>query len=305
MNPRQSAIRTNLHLRARLIEAIRDFLAARDYLEVETPVRLPAPAPEAHIRPVDSEGWFLQTSPELAMKRLLAAGYPRIFQICRCFRRGERGARHLPEFALLEWYTADEDYRHMMDQTEALIREVAQALGQGGTLCYQKRPIDLAAPWERLRVAEAFERYASCSAAQALKQDRFDEVMAFEIEPRLGWQRPTLLYEYPADCAALARLKPGQPEVAERFELYLAGLEICNGFSELTDAVEQRRRFEAVRQAQHAAGQPVAPLPETFLAILPQMPPATGNALGLDRLTMLFADTQAIEDVTAFTPEEL
>jgi len=305
MDRRQSAIRANLQLRARLTAAIRGFFNARDYLEVETPVRLPAPAPEAHIAPVESQGWFLQTSPELAMKRLLAAGYPRIYQICRCFRGAERGARHLPEFSLLEWYTAGEDYRHMMAQTEELVLAVAQALGRGGALRFQARRIDLSTPWERLRVAEAFARYASCSATQALKEDRFDEVMAFEIEPRLGWRQPTLLYEYPAACAALARLKPGQPDVAERFELYIAGLELCNGFSELTDAGEQRRRFEAVRQAQRVSGQPVSPMPESFLAHLPQMPPATGNALGLDRLTMLFADTLVIEDVTAFMPEEL
>jgi lysyl-tRNA synthetase class 2 len=305
MGHRQSAIRTNLYRRARLIAAVRDFFTTRDYLEVETPVRLPAPAPEAHIAPVGSEDWYLQTSPELAMKRLLAAGYPRIFQICRCFRGGERGARHLPEFSLLEWYTAGEDYRHMMAQTEALIRGAAQALGQDGALRFQNRRIDLSAPWERLRVAEAFERYAPCSAAQALKEDRFDELMALAIEPHLGWQHPTLLYEYPAACAALARLKPGQPEVAERFELYIAGLELCNGFSELTDTAEQRRRFEAVRRAQRTAGRPLTPLPEAFLTDLPQMPPATGNALGLDRLAMLLADTLAIEDVTAFTPEEL
>jgi lysyl-tRNA synthetase class 2 len=305
MPSRQTAIRANLQLRARLTAAVRDFFAARDYLDVETPLRLPAPAPEAHIVPVESQSWFLQTSPELAMKRLLAAGYPRIFQICRCFRGAERGTRHLPEFTLLEWYTAGEDYRHMMTQTEDLVRAVAQALGCGRTLRFQNRCIDLSPPWERLCVAEAFARYASCSVTRALKEERFDEVMAFEIEHHLGWQRPTLLCDYPAACAALARLKPEQPDVAERFELYIAGLELCNGFSELTDAGEQRRRFEAVRQAQRAAGQAASPMPEAFLAALPQMPPAAGNALGLDRLAMLFADTLTIEDVTAFTPEEL
>jgi lysyl-tRNA synthetase class 2 len=302
---RQQQIMANLERRARLLAAVRTFFYSADYLEVETPLRIPAPAPEAHIDPVASGDWYLHTSPELAMKRLLAAGYPRIFQICRCFRQGERGRRHLPEFTLLEWYTANEDYRHMMAQTEALVREAALRLTGHPRLVYRDRTIDLSAPYERLTVAEAFARWSDSTPADALADDRFDALVGFEIEPRLGWERPVFLYDYPAACAALARRRPDRLAVAERFELYIGGVELCNGFSELTDAAEQRRRFEAERTLRHRAGRSLSPMPEPFLDTLPDMPPATGNALGLDRLAMLLTDTDDIDDVTAFVPEEL
>ena len=302
---RQQQIRANLERRARLLDAVRAFFQSVGYLEVETPLRIPAPAPEAHIEPEASNGWYLHTSPELAMKRLLAAGFPRIYQICRCFRKGERGRRHLPEFTLLEWYTAHEDYRHMMAQTEALIRYAVTQLTGGRQLVYQGRAIDLTAPFDRLTVSEAFARWSTATPAQALAANRFDEVVAFEIEPRLGWERPVFLHDYPAACAALARQRPDQPDVAERFELYIAGVELCNGFSELTDVAEQRRRFEAERALRRRTGKPCPPMPEPFLNALAAMPAATGNALGLDRLVMLLADSDAIDDVTAFIPEEL
>ncbi len=302
---RQQHIRDNLERRARLLAAVRTFFESAGYLEVETPVRIPAPAPEAHIDPLSAEGWYLQTSPELAMKRLLAAGYPRIFQICRCFRRGERGGRHLPEFTLLEWYSAHADYHHMMTQTEALIRDVVPQVIGRRELAFHGRVIDMAAPVERITVDEAFGRWAGCTPEEALAAGRFDEVMGLEIEPRLGWDRPAFLYDYPAACAALARLRPDRPAVAERFELYIGGIELCNGFSELTDADEQRRRFEAERDQRRRNGRPSPPMPEPFLAALADMPPSAGNALGLDRLTMLLVGTNAIDDVSAFVPEEL
>lgn len=302
---RQTRIRAHLQLRARVLQAIRAFFEAHDYLEVETPYRLPAPAPEAHIEPLACEGGFLHTSPELCMKRLLAAGYPRIYQICRCFRAGERGGRHLPEFTLLEWYTAGQTFPALMDQTEALVRAVARAVGRPEHLTYQGRAIRLEAPFRRLTVAEAFTRFTGRSAADALAAELFDELMGLSIEPHLGWDRPLLLHDYPAACAALARRRPADPSVAERFELYIAGLELCNGFGELTDPLEQRARFNAELARRAAAGRPPIPLPEPFLAALAHMPPAAGNALGVDRLVMLLADTAAIDDVTAFTPEEL
>lgn len=303
---RQSQIQRNMVIRHRLTAAIRAFFDSRDYLEVETPLRIPAPAPEAHIDPVPSADWYLQTSPELCMKRLLAAGYQRIYQICRCFRRGERGRRHLPEMTLLEWYTAHADYNDMMAQTEALILSAAGALLDGRrTLVYQGGAVDLTPPWERIRVADAFERLGNVSMAQALAQERFDEVMGLEIEPRLGLDRPVFLVDYPAAHGALARRKTDAPELVERFELYIAGLELCNAFSELTDAKEQRRRFEAERAVRQAAGSTVPPMPEPFLKDLPFLPPCAGNALGVDRLAMLFADAASIDAVSAFVPEEL
>ncbi|MCP4746343.1 MAG: EF-P lysine aminoacylase GenX [Desulfobacteraceae bacterium] len=294
----------NLKLRAQIMTAIRDFFTTGDYLEVETPVRIPAPAPEAHIDAVASGDWYLQTSPELCMKRLLAAGYERIFQICKCFRHKERGRVHLPEMTLLEWYIAHADYLDMMKSCEALIGKILETLGRTKALTYQGRKIDLTPSWRRLRVASAFERYGSVSMQAALKDNRFDEIMGLEIEPNLGWDKPVFIFDYPIECGALARRKASQPEIAERFELYIGGLELCNAFSELTDPEEQRLRFESELAARSSAGSPSWPLPETFLTALKDMPPATGNALGIDRLVMLLANTDSIGDVVAFAPED-
>ena len=294
-----------LRLRSRVIRAVRRFFEADGYLEVETPCRIPAPAPELHIDAPAADGWFLQTSPELCMKRLLAAGCPRIFQICRCFRSGERGRRHLPELTMLEWYTAGNNYLDLMNDCQRLVAAVARELGRGAKLVYQGGEVDLTPPWERLTVAEAFKRYAGISEVQALEEGRFDEIMGLEIEPHLGRARPVFLCDYPAPCAALARLRPDDSGVAERFELYIAGLELCNGFSELTDPAEQRRRFAAEAEARRRAGKAVYPVAEPFLSDLSRMPPAAGNALGIDRLVMLFADAAAIDEVVAFTPETL
>jgi len=293
-----------IELRANILQAIRIFFSAHNYLEVETPIRIPAPAPEAHIDAIESEGWFLHTSPELCMKRLLASGYPRIFQICRCFRQKERGSRHIPEFTMLEWYRADSDYFDMMEETEALIKHVALKSGSGNSINYQGGRIDLDKPWTRMTVAEAFDKFAPISVQKALSGDRFDEVMA-DVEPVLGQSMPHFLYDYPASCGALAKLKTGNSSVAERFELYISGVELCNGFTELTDPIEQRARFEKELAFRKKAGKKEYPMPEKFLESLPLMPDASGNALGLDRLVMLFADTKRIDDVVAFTPEEL
>ena len=295
----------DLRLRDRMIRAIRRFFLEQDFLEVETPLRIPAPAPESHIDAVVSGEWFLHTSPELCMKRLLAAGYPRIFQICKCFRAGERGDRHLPEFTILEWYRGGADYRTLMNDCEALISYVAGELGFGGAVSRQGREIHLRVPWERITVREAFTRYATTTAAEALRMDRFDEILACEVEPHLGRDRPVFLYEYPVELGALARVKEGDPGIAERFELYFAGLELANAFSELTDAREQRRRFEDAARDRRLNGSLPYPMPERFLTALPQMPPSAGIALGVDRLAMLFADKSRIDDVVAFTPESL
>lgn len=295
----------NLHLRARALRAVRDFFDGRGYLEVTTPCRIPTPAPERHIDPVAAGDWFLHTSPELWMKRLVAAGYPRIYQMGPCFRGGERGDRHLPEFALLEWYAAGTGYRDLMAECEDLIRGVAAAVGVGNRIRRGEAAVSLDAPWQRLTVREAFRRYAGVSAEEALETGRFDEAMAFEIEPRLGSQRPVFLHDYPAPCAALARRRADDPDTAERFELYIAGIELCNGFSELTDPEEQRARFAADREARERAGRPVGPMPERFLDALAHMPAAAGNALGVDRLVMLLAGADRIDDVVAFAPEEL
>jgi elongation factor P--(R)-beta-lysine ligase len=304
-NFRQLCIKKNLYLRAQIIHAIRRFFEKNQYLEVETPYRVPTQAPESHIDAETSGQWFLHTSPELCMKRLLSVGYERIFQICRCFRKHERGQKHLPEMTLLEWYRKDTDYQVLMDETENLVRYVAKNIGSGNILSYQGQTITITSPWEKLSVKEAFLQFSDTSMEKALREDRFDEIMGLSIEPQLGFKKPVFLFDYPRQKAALARQKANEPEIAERFELYISGLELCNAFSELTDEKEQRKRFEQELENQRVSGKNVYPMPEKFLKSLEQMPPAAGCALGVDRLVMMFADTQNIDDVVAFTTEEL
>jgi elongation factor P--(R)-beta-lysine ligase len=302
---RQSDINRNLKIRARVVQAARAFFIEKGYLEIETPCRIPAPAPEEHIDAQISGNWYLHTSPELCMKRLLASGYSHIFQICKCFRQNERGRKHLPELTMLEWYTSGTDYFDMMAQTEELLGYVAKNIKSGSHLVYQGNKIDLKKPWPRISVAEAFEKFTSTTLEKALSKDLFDELMTSEIEPNLGRKRPVFLCDYPASFAPLAMVKPGNPSLAQRFELYIAGLELCNAYTELTDPEEQRTRFEIERNKRHGLGKGVYPMPEKFLESLKFMPAASGNALGIDRLVMLFADTTKIDDVVAFTPEEL
>ena len=239
------------------------------------------------------------------MKQLLSAGYPRIFQICKCFRKKERGRRHLPEFTMLEWYRTGADYLDLMDESENLIRLVAHAVFKRRALTYGGQTVSLAKPWERIRLAEAFDRFASLSLDDALSRQRFDETLAFEIEPRLGRKKPVFLYDYPAAGSALAKPVKGNPALAQRFELYICGIELCNAFTELNDAASQRQRFEDERKLRDRLKKPRYPLPETFLKTLDDMPDAAGNALGLDRLVMLFCNAESVDEVVAFTPEEL
>ena len=298
-------IKPHLLLRARIFQSIREFFITLGYLEIETPQLITAPAPETHIESIPIHDRYLQTSPELCMKRLLAAGFPRIFQIARCFRGGERGDLHLPEFSLLEWYRTGIDYRDLMEECEALFLFLSRRLDMGTQLSRRGLNIDLDIPWERLPVQTAFERYASVSLEQALNNNRFDQTMVEEIEPHLGVKTPTFLYDYPASLAALARLKPGCPSIAERFEIYVGGIELANGFSELNDAHEQRKRFEKELKEKALLGKIVSPMPERFLKALKNMPEAAGIALGLDRLVMIFSGARTIDEVVAFTPEEV
>ena len=294
-----------LWLRARVLQAIRHFFTERNYLEVETPCLIPAPAPELHIDAIQAGSGFLHTSPELCMKRLLAAGCSRIFQVCKCFRQGERGGRHLPEFTLLEWYRAETDYLGLMAECEDMVGFVLEQLGLSPILEFQGKAVDLQKPWLRFTVQEAFERYASVPLEHALASGRFDEVLAVEIEPHLGFPKPLFLYQYPAALAALSRLAKHPPGAAERFELYAAGVELANAFSELIDPVEQRARFEEELAKRKQNGQTVYPMPEKFLRSLSSMPDSAGIALGVDRLVMLLSNQKEIDSVVTFTPEEL
>ncbi len=291
--------------RAKLIQSVRQFFVEQGYLEVETPVRLVSIAPEIHIEPLKTEDWFLQTSPELCMKRLLAAEIPQIFQICKCFRKNERGARHLPEMTLLEWYRAGIDYYALMDECEKMLCYVADLMEVGNTIDWGGEKIKLSGPWERLTLHEAFQRYARIPLDDAIAADSFEEILVEQVEPNLGVQVPAFIYDYPAKLGSLARLKKNNQNIAERFELYIGGIELANGFSELIDAQEQRRRFENERKAIQACGREPGPMPEKFLAELENMPETAGIALGVDRLVMLLTGSESIDKVVAFTPEEL
>jgi len=295
----------NLRQRAYILQGVRQFFNEKGYLEVETPHRIPAPAPESHIDAIPSGSWFLHTSPELCMKRMMAAGYGKIFQMCRCWRDRERGNLHLPEFTLLEWYRAGADYFSLMEECEGLFRFVAEAMGLGQKIIFRNREIDLSKPWERIPVKEAFRCYTQTSVNEALNLGLFDERMVQDIEPKLGIEKPTFIYDYPAERGALARLKQEDPTLAERFELYIGGLELANGFSELVDSEEQGKRFHMENANRQSYGKPIYSIPDKFLAELDQMPPSAGIALGVDRLAMIFLDVEMIDEVVAFTPEEL
>jgi lysyl-tRNA synthetase class 2 len=255
------------------------------------------------------------------MKRLLSAGRGRIFQITRAFRAGELGERHNPEFTILEFYRphfGTSGTRQVSNGTavDAVMRDteqlVARLTGGAVTLDDGRRTIDLRPPFRRITLLEAFERFAKTAPEETLRlaehdEDRFFEKLAFEVEPGLAaLDHAVFVTEYPTSQASLARKKPGDPRVAERFELYVAGVELCNGFGELTDPTEQRARFERDRAERARRAKPVYPIDERFLAALAAgLPECAGNAIGFDRLVALTCGKRAIEDVIAFTDPEL
>ena len=288
-----------------MLHAVRNFFHGRGYLEVETPHLIAELSPEVHIDALTAGDRYLHTSPELCMKRVMASGYPKIFQICRCFRRGERGQTHLPEFTMLEWYRQGIGYKELMEDCESLISFTSEALGIGSRVSYQGMEIDLTPPWERLAVRDAFSRYAAMNMDKALNEECFDEIMVRDIEPSLGADKPVFLLDYPAPLASLAKVKTDEPALSERFELYVGKLELANGYSELNDPVEQRLRFQRDLKARNQAGRPLYPMPERFLDSLSRMPRAAGIAMGMDRLAMVFTDRANIDDVVSFAPEEL
>ncbi|MBM4156395.1 MAG: EF-P lysine aminoacylase GenX [Lentisphaerae bacterium] len=289
-----------LALRSRMLAALRAFFAGRGFVEVETPVRVAAPALETHIDAEPSGDRWLRTSPELHMKRLLARGWPRLFQMGPCFRRGERGELHHPEYTMLEWYRAPGDAAAILGDLRALLPEAALAACGRPAARRGGIEIPLDGPWEILTVADAFRRWAGWDPVEAFDADRFDLDLVDRVEPALPRDRPVVLTEYPAAAAALARLKPSDPRVAERWEAYLGGVELANAYSELTDPAEQRARFEACAAGRRARNRDVYPLDESFLSTLARMPPAGGAALGVDRLAMLLAGADSLDAVMAF-----
>jgi len=287
-----------LRRRAELMNAVRRFFDARDYLEVETPVMVPSPGLDLHLEAFQVAGVtppaFLTTSPEYQMKRLVAAGMPRIYQLSRAFRAGEQGRWHNREFTMLEWYRVEASATELMDETETLVRSM----------------LELEEPFDRFTVAEAFATFADSADALDLADtdpDAFFRTLVDRVEPALA-TRPggVFLYDYPISQASLARAKPSDPRVCERFELYVRGVELCNGFGELTDAAEHRRRFESAQRQRAAAGLPVYPIDQRFLEALDEgLPHCAGNALGVDRLVALALDADGIADAMAFPAHSL
>ena len=327
--------RANARARARLSAEVRRVLGGMGYEEVETPSLVPAPGMEPHIDAFEAafvpEGGgaprplWLQNSPEYAMKRLLAEGFERVFQLARVFRNGEVSRTHNPEFTMLELYRVGTDYRGIMADLEALVEGCARALSPDGTARGTRdgRAVSLAAPFETLTVEEAFRRHAGvdlapclgdaaalASAARAAGHDPgppgepFDDVffrvMLDAVEPRLGVDRPTWLVDWPASMAALARVKPGDPRWAERFELYAGGLELANGFTELNDAASSGRGWWRSRRCGAGWAGQAYPLDERFLEAVGRMPDAGGVAVGFDRLLMLLVGAGSIEEVLLF-----
>lgn len=315
---RPTARLETLRVRAAMLARIRAHFAEQRVLEVQTPVLSPAGVTDPHIESVPGElaglgRVFLHTSPEYAMKRLLAAGLGDCFQVCQAFRDGERGRQHNPEFTLVEWYRLGFSAARLMDDVDALLRRALEGLRR-------------LAPAERLSWRDAVRRHAGADPMRAGKaelravlarhgvepsgsaaRDRealLDLIVAAVVGPRLGRTGPTFIYDYPAAQAALARIRPGDPPLAERFELYLDGLELANGFCELADAVEQRRRFEQDLAARAARDQPARPLDERLLAALAHgLPDCAGVALGFDRLVMAALGLDTIDEALAFPAE--
>lgn len=321
--------------RARIIQSIRSFFIDNGFLEVETPCLVKSPGMEPHLDAFETmfvpefsqrasqQKLYLPTSPEFHMKRLLGRGCGKIFQITRAFRNGEIGHHHQPEFAILEWYRSDESYESIMDDVGKLFMAISEQTATPGRLSFNGRTFDLQSGWTRLTVREAWCRFAAinlleCRDAARLREegqrigvrnllpdDTWDvlyfKIFLDRIEPFLGLENPLILYEYPAEMSALARLKPTDPSVALRFEIYISGVELGNAFDELTDPVIQRQRCEEARSAQMASGKNPFPIDEAFLhALETGIPPSAGIAMGIDRIVMLFLDKLHIDEVVAF-----
>jgi len=326
--------RPHLVARTRIVAALRRWFEAEEFVELESGALQTSPGNETHLHAfatdlIQSDGrrslFYLHTSPEFAMKKLLAAGEERIVAFAQVFRNRERSALHHPEFTLLEWYRAHAPYERIMEDCARLVRLAAEVAGVGA-LTFRGKQADPFADPERLTVADAFARFAEIDLMATLPDDPADDphpdllaekakalgirlaeddtwsdifsrILTEKIEPDLGIGRPLVLHEYPATEAALARRKPSDPRLAERFELYACGVELANAFGELTDPLEQRRRFEADMAEKERIYGERYPIDGDFLAALAEMPPASGCALGLDRLVMLATGAGRIEDV--------
>jgi lysyl-tRNA synthetase class 2 len=327
--------KAGLEARAKVRRAVRSWFEGQGFLEVETPARVPSPGQEVHLEAIPAgDERYLITSPEYHMKRLVAAGLPRIVQICRCWRAGEKGSHHEPEFTMIEWYRAGASLDEIARDCEALVEVAARAVGHWPAVDVpagrgsEGKPERLAvgAPFERFTVREALSRFAGIAlrgdesvdelrglatragcdlGTAATWDDIFFQIFLDRVEPHVGRVRPTFVFDWPLPLAALARRKPGDPLTVERFELYAGGLELANAFGELCDPVEQRARFVEEAELRRQQGRAVYPIDERLLAALADMPPTCGVAMGFDRLVMLVTGADSIRDVMAFADGEV
>jgi lysyl-tRNA synthetase class 2 len=317
-----------IRARATALRTLREVFAARGFLEVETPLLVPSPGLEIHLEAVPAGGGYLITSPEYQMKRLVAAGFEKIFQVCKCFRANEHGAHHASEFTMVEWYRAHAGIDAIIDDTEQLVATVVDALAGAPTARVGGRAIDVTPPWCRMTVRDAMQKHAGVAvdgaepAAELVRavraagidvadgtawDDAFFAAFLARVEPAIAaLDHALILEDWPAPLAALARRKPDDPKTALRFEAYVGGIELANAFDELTDAGEQRSRFRDDQRIRGERGKPVYPLDEKLLAALAEgLPPSAGIALGFDRLVMIGTGADTITQVLTFAGDEL
>lgn len=331
------ALRDHYAKRSIIIKAIRDFFWEKSFLEVETPQLVPLPSMEPYLEVFETQliddaretyRGFLTSSPEFAMKKLLASGYDKLFQVCKSYRNMEGwSSRHNPEFTILEWYRTHADYQVIMQDCEELFRFIAQRLGSE-KIRFRGKEFDLSLPWERLSIAEAFEKYAGLDTETILDHekllvaakekgytidenttwdDAFNQILLNEIEHHLGEsERLTILYDYPAEMAALSKKSSKDPRFAERFEFYIAGLELGNAFSELTDPQEQLARLTADRAEKERLGRILYDVDMDFISALESgIEDCAGIAVGVDRVVMTFLNARTIQETLFFPAIEL
>jgi len=321
-----------LQARGVALAALRQFFAERDFLEVETPLLVPSPGLELHLDAVHAGDGYLITSPEYQMKRLLAAGFERIYQVCKCFRAGEHGPHHASEFTMVEWYRGFAGLDAIIADTEQLVAAIVSAVAERPDAPpiarVAGRSIDVTPPWPRLTVRDAMRTWAGVEVAgdepaahlvAAVRaagiavadgtawDDAFFAAFLARVDPALAaLDRPVILEDWPAPLAALARRKPDDPRTALRFEAYVGGIELANAFGELTDPDEQRARFEHEQATRRHRGRPVYPIDDKLIAALTEgLPPSAGIALGFDRLVMLATGATTIDGVLTFSAGEL
>ncbi len=331
-------LRDNIIRRDLIIRKIREWFYKQGFVEVETPSLVNLPGMEPYLDPFKTklfnergQGYdaYLITSPEYAMKKMLAAGFSKIFQICKSFRNNEPfHGLHNPEFTMLEWYRSRSDYQTLMADTETMITSIitfqfpiSNEVPGSKFLKHQSRDIDMSLPWERLSVKQAFYKFCDLDLDKLLTlgslteaarkrgykiessfryEDIFFKIFLNKIEPHLGNEKPVFLYDYPVQLGALARTKKSDPRYAERFELYIGGIEVANAFSELTDVGEQKKRLKAEQSLRRTDGKSIYDIDKDFLTALRAMPESAGIALGIDRLLMVFLDAKSIEEVISF-----